>query len=73
LDELEPYTSLARVSVLDAASATTMLDQMHLLERPYHIVLLPRSQPDPSNPLRKLADVTEHAAFLQQLLPIISQ
>lgn len=73
LDELEPYTPLARVSVLDAASATTMLDKIHLLERPYHIVLVPRSQPDPSNPLRKLADVTEHAAFLQQLLPIISQ
>lgn len=73
LDELEPYTPLARVTVLDAASATSMLDRMPALERPYHIVLLPRSQLDPGNPLRKLADVIEHAALLQQLLPIISQ
>lgn len=73
LDEAEPYTPLARVTVLDAESAPTMLDQVHLLERPYHIVLLPRSQPDPSNPLRALADVTVNAAFLQQLLPVISQ
>jgi ATP-dependent DNA helicase RecQ len=73
LDELEPYTPLARVTVLDAASAATMLDKVHLLERPHHIVLLPRSQSEPGNSSRKLADVTEHAAFLQQLLPIISQ
>ncbi|WP_348697897.1 protein DpdF [Duganella fentianensis] len=73
LGELEPYTPLARVTVLDAESAASMLDKMESLERPYHIVLLPRSQPDPSNPLRKLADIIEHAAFLQQLLPIISQ
>jgi superfamily II DNA/RNA helicase len=73
IDEPEPYTPLARVTVLDATSAVTTLDHIHLLERPYHIVLLPRSQPDPSNPLRALADVAVNAALLQQLLPVISQ
>ena len=73
VDESEPYTPLARVTVLDAGSAEPMLDRIHLLERPYHIVLLPRSQPDPTNPFRALADVSVNAAFLQQLLPVISQ
>jgi superfamily II DNA/RNA helicase len=73
LAEPEPYTPLARVTVLDAASAVTMLDRVHLLERPYHIVLVPRSQPDPSNPSRALVDVTVNGALLQKLLPVISQ
>lgn len=71
--DVEPYTPLARVTVLDSESTDTLLERVQLLERPYHIVVLPRSQPDPANHLRKLADVTEHAAFLHQLLPVISQ
>jgi hypothetical protein len=71
--DVEPYTPLARVTVLDAESAGTMLERVQLLERTHHIVMLPRSQPDPGNPLRRLADVTQHAVYLQQLLPVISQ
>lgn len=75
LDELdvEPYTPLARVTVLDTESAGALLERVRLLERPNHIVLLPRSLADPANPGRKLADVTQNAAYLQQLLPVISQ
>lgn len=75
-DELnaEPYSPpLARVTVLDTESTGTMLERVRMLQRPEHIVLLPRSLPDPDNPLRKLADVSQNAAFLQQLLPVIIQ
>jgi ATP-dependent DNA helicase RecQ len=71
--DVEPYTPLARVTVLDSESSDMLLERVQLLERPYHIVVLPRSQPDPANHLRKLADVTLHAAYLHQLLPVISQ
>jgi superfamily II DNA/RNA helicase len=70
--DMEPYTPLGRVTVLDTQSAAAVLDQVQLLERPVHIVLLPRSLPDPDNPARKLADISRQAAYLQQLLPVIS-
>lgn len=71
--DIEPYTPLARVTVLDRQAAAVALDQLYLLDRPVHIVLLPRSVPDPDNPARKLADVSQRTAYLQQLLPVISQ
>jgi hypothetical protein len=71
--DVEPYTPVARVTVLEAHSPGPVLDQLEWLVRPVHIVLLPRSQPDPTNPLRRLADVVQNAAYLQQLLPVITQ
>lgn len=71
--QVEPYTPLARVTVLDATSAITMLEPVQMLVRPQHLVLLPRSLPDPSNPTRTLAEVTQAAAYLQQLLLTIRQ
>ena len=71
--KVEPYTPLARVTVLDTESAGALLESMRFLQRPNHIVLLPRSLPDPANPLRKLAEVSQNMAYLQQLLPLISQ
>jgi hypothetical protein len=64
---------LARVTVLDAQSASVVLGQVQLLERPNHIVLLPRSFPDPANSLRKLSDISQNSAYLQQLLSVIRQ
>jgi superfamily II DNA/RNA helicase len=69
----EPYTPLARVTVLTAEASVGELERVQLLQRPYHIVLLPKSLPDPANDLRKFAEISPHSAYLQQLLPIISQ
>lgn len=71
--DVEPYTPLARATVLDTESAGAVLERVRLLERPNHIVLLPRSLPDPANRSRKLAEVTQNMAYLHQLLPVISQ
>lgn len=71
--DVEPYMPLARVTVLDTESAGALLERVRLLQRPNHIVLLPRSLPDSANPLRKLAEVTQNMAYLQQLLPMISE
>jgi ATP-dependent DNA helicase RecQ len=69
----EPYTPIARVTVLEAHAPAQLLEQLELLDRPIHIVLLPRSQPDPTDLFRQLADVVQNAAYLQQLLPVITQ
>lgn len=71
--DLEPYTPIARVTVLEGESAGPMLDSLSLLERPVHIVLLPCNQPDPTNSSRRLAEVTQNVAYLQQLLQVITQ
>jgi ATP-dependent DNA helicase RecQ len=71
--DVEPYTPLARVTVLDTESAGALLERVRSLQRPNHIVLLPRSLPDTANPSRKLAEVTQNMAYLQQLLSVISQ
>lgn len=75
LDELdaEPYTPTARLTVLEGHASAATIEQLELLDRPIHLVLLPRSQPDPTNPMRRLADVVQNKAYLQQLLPVITQ
>jgi len=75
LDELdaEPYTPTARITVLEAHAPAAVLEQLEMLDRPVHVVLLPYSQPDPTNPMRRLADVVQNKAYLQQLLPVITQ
>lgn len=70
---VEPYTPLSRVTVLDTISSGALLERIRLMERPNHIILLPSSLRDPNNPHRKLADVTLNSAYLQQLLPVINQ
>ncbi|WP_244814747.1 protein DpdF [Caballeronia sp. Lep1P3] len=75
LDELdnEPYSPLARVTVLWDEVAPDVFERIQVLQRPHHLILLPRSYPDPDDPLRRLADMTSHAMNLQQLLETIRQ
>ena len=75
LDQLdqEPYTPLARVTVIDSNVTRQELEKISLLQRPYHVVLLPQSMKDPDNEQRLLLDTAANAAQLEQLLGVISQ
>jgi len=69
----EPYTPLARVTVLPPTTTMQELDEVQLLQRPYHVIFLPKSLPDPANDLRRFVDVCGNSIHLKQLLPVISQ
>lgn len=69
----EPYTPTPRVTVLETNPSASLLERVQMLQRPYHIIILPQSMPDPTNELRRLADVYQNSSYLNQLLPVISQ
>lgn len=72
LDE-EPYTPLPRVTILEGESAGSKLQQIMLLQRPFHVVLLPEGTPDPENEQRLLSSVTPNSATLDQVLALLNQ
>lgn len=71
--DLEPYSPLARLTVLEPGSRPETLWDIQMLQRPFHIVLLPFGMLDPVNPTRRLADVSPNALHLGNLTQVISQ
>ncbi|MGU0874448.1 protein DpdF [Pseudomonas aeruginosa] len=71
--DLEPYSPLGRISVLESDASPTQLLNIQMLQRPLHVVLLPLSFPDPDNRLRRLADVSPNALHLDSIIPVITQ
>jgi superfamily II DNA/RNA helicase len=69
----EPYTPLARVTVVPADIASDLFDSLRFLQRSHHLIFLPRNFPDPANSSRRLADVCMNGAFLEQLVDEISR
>jgi hypothetical protein len=71
--DLEPYSPLARLTVLEPDSSPELIMDTQMLQRPFHVVLLPLGMPDPGNSLRRLADVTPNALHLEKLIQVITQ
>lgn len=71
--DLEPYSPLARLTLLEPDSSPETLWNIQMLQRPFHIVLLPLGMSDPVNHQRRLADVSPNALQLGNLLKVISQ
>lgn len=65
---VEPYSPLARMTLLETDANVDQLADVQMLQRPFHVVLLPLAMPDPGNPTRRLIDVTGHSQRLEQLL-----
>ncbi len=65
---VEPYSPLARMTLLETDANVDQLADVQMLQRPFHVVLLPSTMPDPGNPTRSLIDVTGHSQRLEQLL-----
>jgi len=64
----EPYSPLARLTVLDSNTLVAELSYIQLVQRPFHIVILPVSMPDPGDISRRLFDVIGPTQSLEQLL-----
>lgn len=69
----EPYSPLARVSVLSPDVAPNVFERVQLLQRPNHFIFLPNTFPDPANPSRQLRDVCKNGVLLEQLVREISR
>ncbi len=66
--DLEPYSPLARMTLLDPDASCEQLSEVQMLQRPFHVVLLPLAMPDPGNPSRRLVDVTRNKMRLEKSL-----
>lgn len=71
--DMEPYSPLPRMTVLDLDASPVLVQNVQTLQRPFHFVLLPRGLPDPSNSLRKLFDVSPNKITLDALMREIMQ
>ena len=69
--DMEPYSPLNRLTVLDPGARTDVFLGIQMLQRPFHVVLLPLGVPDPGNDLRRLSDVS--SIRLEALIKEISQ
>lgn len=66
--DVEPYSPLARMTLLDPDATVNQLSDVQMLQRSFHVVLLPLAMPDPGNSTRRLIDVTGHSQRLEKLL-----
>lgn len=71
--DMEPYSPLARLTVLDPGVSTNRIQDIQMLLRPFHIVVLPLGAPDPSNDTRRLSDVSPNSLRLGALIQEINQ
>jgi superfamily II DNA/RNA helicase len=67
----EPYSPLARVSILETTDPRSY-ENIRTLQRPVHIIFLPSNTRDPDNPQRLLTDTSTHGISLDALNSIIS-
>jgi len=71
--DMEPYSPLARLTVLDPGVPSDRIVGTQMLRRPFHMVLLPLGVPDPGNDLRRLSDVSPDSIRLEALIREINQ
>lgn len=71
--DMEPYSPISRMSVLDQDASPDLIQNIQRLLRPFHFVLLPRGLLDPSNSLRNLYDVSPNKITLDALMQEIMQ
>jgi superfamily II DNA/RNA helicase len=69
---VEPYSPLARMTLLETDANVDQLADVQMLQRPFHVVLLPSTMPDPGNELRQLMEVASNSYRLEQLLTDIT-
>jgi ATP-dependent DNA helicase RecQ len=66
--DVEPYSPIARLTLLNPDASIDELAEIQMLQRPFHVVILPMAMPDPGNEMRKLVDVIGHTQCLEKLL-----
>lgn len=73
MDEVEPYSPLARMTVFDPDASSDLVQKVQMLQRPFHVVLLPLGLPDPGNSQRRLSEVSPNSILLEALIQEIIQ
>lgn len=66
----EPYSPLARVSILERNEPQT-LEDLRALQRPYHILFVPITMHDSDNPDRLLIDTVTYGIALDKLIAVL--
>ena len=71
--DMEPYSPLARMTVLDPNAPLDLVQKIQMLQRPFHFVLLPLGLPSPGNNQRRLSEVSPNSIRLDALIQEIIQ
>jgi ATP-dependent DNA helicase RecQ len=71
--DLEPYSPLGRMTLLDTNAQTDLIQKVQILQRPFHFLLLPLGLPSPENSQRRLCEVTPNKIRLDALIQEIIQ
>lgn len=71
--DMEPYSPLARLTVVDPDASSSIIQKVEKLQRPFHFVLLPLGLPSPGNNQRRLSEVTPNSIRLDSLMQEIIQ
>lgn len=71
--DMEPYSPIARLTILDPGVPKDVILETQMLQRPFHIVLLPLGIPDLDNDLRRLSDVSPNSIALNTVIQEINR
>lgn len=71
--DAEPYSPLGRLSILSPNASADHILAMQMLQRPFHVVLLPVGTPHPDNRSRRLCEVAPNSLHLRNVTSVISQ
>lgn len=67
----EPYTALGRISFLGKNTQSEVLNDILILKRPIHIIVLPSNMRDPNHHTRKYIDTAINQTHLSPLTELI--
>ena len=71
--EEEPYSPLARMSLIDSSADSKMIQKVINLTRPFHLIILPLKTKDPNHHSRLLADISQNSIHLDKIIAAIQK
>lgn len=71
--DMEPYSPIARLTILQPGVSNDIILETQTLQRPFHIVLLPLDVPDLGDDLRRLSDVSPNSIRLNAVIQEINR
>lgn len=71
--DMEPYSPLARLTVLEPDTSANLILEVQALQRPIHFLLLPLGLPDPMNSQSFLSDRSPNSIRLDALIREITE
>ncbi len=72
IDE-EPYSPLARVTILEPMVSQDTIKKVYQLDRNFHLIIFPSNMPDSDHHSRLMLDVKDNIVGLDQLLAVVKR